>query len=288
MKAPDKATLSTLIMRKGKKYGRFVEKRRKKLNEFLQELLDSPHTCDDELFRDFLSPDEMVSDEEDGFDTSDEDMLERFFDEEKNVSTPVPTVTTPRSRPRVGARDVDEMSDGVEEKEEKEDENLLVTLSSLKEDLDSEREQQQSRKVRRRKKEKKKKRVEKKAVKKRSRKDKVSAISPSAVRDILKFTWKLAQELFELYDSTWIYRRTISMVKSMVTTVLEGSAYRTIKRKYDDMFTRESAMYLILKIKRKMWPDGKWREPPPDYTEEEISLHRRLLMETLPKIVPGT
>ena len=282
MKAPDKATLSTLIMRKGKKYGRFVEKRRKKLNDFLQELLASPHTCDDELFRDFLSPDEMISDEEDGFDTSDEDVLERFFDEEKNVSTPVPTVTTPRSRPRVGARDVDEMSDGEEKEEKEEDENLLVKLSLKEEDLGGGERKQQIEKKRR---------VEKKPVKKKkrsNRKDKASAISPSAVRDILKFTWKLAQELFELYDSTWIYRRTISMVKSMVTTVLEGSAYRTIKRKYDDMFTRESAMYLILKIKRKMWPDGKWREPPPDYTEEEISLHRRLLMETLPKIVPGT
>lgn len=73
----------------------------------------------------------------------------------------------------------------------------------------------------------------------------------------------------------------------MATTVLQGSAYRTIKCKYDDMFTRESAMYLILKLKRKMWPDGVWREPPPDYTDDEISLYRRLLMETLPKIVPG-
>ena len=117
VKAPDKATLSTLIMRKGKKYGRFVEKRRKKLNEFLQALLDSPHTCDDELFRDFLSPDEMISDEEDGFDTSDEDVLDTFFSEESNLSTPVPTVTTPRSRPRVGARDV--VSDGEEEEDVK-------------------------------------------------------------------------------------------------------------------------------------------------------------------------
>jgi len=202
-------------MRKGKKYGRFVENRRKKLNAFLQELLESPHTCDDELFRDFLSPDEIMSDEEDGFDTSDEDVLDTFFAEETNVSTPQPTVTTPRSRSRVGARcvasngevvgddddddDDDDKYDGndakVEEKEERKDSKLKSFKEKNKQGLKI-----TFHETRRGRGNKKKKKMMKKSPKAKTRKeDKASAISPSAVRDIIKFTWKLTQELFELY-----------------------------------------------------------------------------------------
>ena len=73
------------------------------------------------------------------------------------------------------------------------------------------------------------------------------------------------------------------MVKSMVTTVLgvqrieqsNASTYVHCSRNVFDSQDQEKNGQMV------------WKAPP-DYTEEEISLHRRLLMETLPKVVPGT
>eukprot|EP00940_MAST-03C_sp_MAST-3C-sp2_P002931 g2931.t1 len=325
VKAPDKQSLSTFIMFKGRKYGRFVERRRQSLSAFLRELLVSPHTCDDPLVRDFLSPDikfvdndddddnahgrdldasstddEVVDEDHESFGAKDGD--ETVVLDPPTPITPVPSTTSPRSRPRVGAGDVDNVDDVAKRAPSPHHAALLsrttmrrrrpvhrrrplvrqgakdgessdgATRRSSSPPSPSPSSSSSSHRSNRAKRE----------------KAAPSVLSPSAARKITRNSWSLFKELFELYDSSWVYQRTISVVKSMLTTLLEGSTYRSVKLQYESIFSRESALYLVHRARNKLWPNGVWREPPPDYTDEEKAENRRLLMRTLPRAIPGT
>ncbi|GBG27806.1 Sorting nexin-14 [Hondaea fermentalgiana] len=131
------------------------------------------------------------------------------------------------------------------------------------------------------------------STKKRQRRGTEVKIDASELQMAEDHMYKLAQEIFEFHELSMLRRNLISITRSVVSLVFQGTAQRWLR----DNYTRDASAKLLSKllvtVRELLWPNGKFAEadedeekdPNDEKAREEARLNEQHRVEALEEIL---